>query len=78
MYVAVDLICIGWFELWAMRRKRELQNEKFLPTTGVEPYYTGALTYCAIMSFWLQTFKDELNPSYYVYTLDVPRGDQII
>ena len=24
MYVTVDFICIGWFKLWATRRKREL------------------------------------------------------
>ena len=37
VYVTVDFICIGWFELWATRRKRELQNEKFLPTVWLEP-----------------------------------------
>ena len=25
-----------WFELWAKRRKRELQNENILPTVGIE------------------------------------------
>ena len=30
MYVTVDFIRIGWIKLWATRRKRELQNEKFL------------------------------------------------
>ena len=36
VYVTVDFISIGWFELFATRRKRELQNEKFLPTAGFE------------------------------------------
>ena len=30
MYVTVDFIRICWFKLWAMQRKRELQNEIFL------------------------------------------------
>ena len=37
MYVTVDFICIRSFELWATRRHRELQNEKFLSTAGFEP-----------------------------------------
>ena len=32
----VDFICFGQFKLWAMRRKPELQNEKFLPTAGLK------------------------------------------
>ena len=36
MYVTLDFICIYWFELFATRRKRDLQNEKFLPTAGFE------------------------------------------
>ena len=37
MYVLVEFICIGWFEVWGMQRKRELQNEKFLPIAGPDP-----------------------------------------
>ena len=33
----VDLICKGNLELSRRRVKRELQNEKFLPTVGLEP-----------------------------------------
>ena len=43
VYVTVDFLCIGWFELWAIRKKQELQNEKFLPTTGLEPKISGLL-----------------------------------
>ena len=37
MYVTVDFICFGRLELFATRRKRILQNEKFMPTAGFEP-----------------------------------------
>ena len=37
MYVTVDFICIGSFELCVKRRKWELQKEKSLPTAGFEP-----------------------------------------
>ena len=52
-YVTVDSICTCLFELWATQRKRELQNEKFLSTVGLEPipYYTGAITDLAISIF---------------------------
>ena len=32
VYVTADVICSYFVELWGTRRKRELQNEKFLPT----------------------------------------------
>ena len=32
-----DCIYIDWVELLGTRRKRELQNEKFLPTVGLDP-----------------------------------------
>ena len=37
MYVKLDFICNRFVKLWGMRRKQELQNEKFLPTVGLEP-----------------------------------------
>ena len=43
MYATVDFICIDWFEVSATRRERELQNEKFLPTSGFEPTTSGLL-----------------------------------
>ena len=36
VYVTVNVICIAWFEMSATRRERELQNEKFSPTAGLE------------------------------------------
>ena len=33
----VDFICKNYLELSGTRVKRELQNEKFLPTLGFEP-----------------------------------------
>ena len=37
MYILVDFIRNGLVKLWGTRRKRELQNEKFLPTARLEP-----------------------------------------
>ena len=37
IYVSVDFICFARFELWDRRKKRELQNEKFLSTAEFEP-----------------------------------------
>ena len=43
MYVTVDFICIGWFQVWATRKKPELQNEKALPTAELEPTTSRSL-----------------------------------
>ena len=37
LYVMVDFICKCYLELAGTRVARELQNEKFLPTLGIEP-----------------------------------------
>ena len=46
VYVTVDIICIGLFELWNTRRKHELQNDKFLPAVGLEPITSRLLEWC--------------------------------
>ena len=41
MYVMVDFISMGLVDLRGKRSKRELQNEKPLPTVGFEPKALG-------------------------------------
>ena len=43
MYVTVDFRSISWFEMLATQWKQQLQNEKFLPTAGLEPTTSGLL-----------------------------------
>ena len=37
MYVIVDFICMGLFDMQGTQNKREIQNEKYLTTVGFEP-----------------------------------------
>ena len=49
MYVKVDFICIGWFELWATRRKRKLQNKKSLAHSGTRTHVASRLLDSALL-----------------------------
>ena len=62
MYGTVYFIRIGWFDMFATRRKRELQNEKLLLTAGFESTSSRLLEWRS----YVLRFKErnrEINPS---------------
>ena len=66
MYVTVDFICIGWFEMLDMQWKQKLHNEKFLPTAGLEHTISDLLDWRSNRlshgDFWLWIIKGNLYP----------------
>ena len=59
--VTLDLICMGFTELWGTRRKRKNQNENICPLAGIEP---------ATKSYTMHMNK--INTWQYMYQIDYP------
>ena len=77
VYATVDFIRIGWFELWDTWKKRKLQNEKFLPTAGLEPTISRLLYLRTNRLLWGRSDCRHFKVNYIDITIDIRRGGQI-
>ena len=68
MYVTVDFIRDSWYNLWGMRRKRELQNEKFFSTVGFDPGSSRLLDRRGIHAATRPMYRISLKGKLYTHT----------